>query len=79
MIALTRIDGRELVVNADHILTVEPTPDTILLLTTGVHLMVRESVPEVIDLVAAWQRRVRGPAEARGTILPFPHCVAPQE
>lgn len=78
MIALTRLDGREVVVNADHILTAEATPDTVLLLTTGLKLMVREPVPEVVDRVAAWQRRTRGGPEARGTVLPFPRGV-PQE
>ncbi len=58
MITLTRLDGRELVVNADHILTAEPTPDTVLLLSTGLKLMVREAIPEVLDRVAAWKRRI---------------------
>ena len=78
MIALTRLDGKELVVNADHILTAEATPDTVLLLTTGLRLMVREPVPEVVERVAAWQRRARGGPEARATVLPFPRGV-PQE
>jgi flagellar protein FlbD len=72
MIALTRLDGKELVVNADHILTAEATPDTVLLLTTGLRLMVLESVPEVVDRVAAWQRRIRGSPELRAAVLPFP-------
>jgi flagellar protein FlbD len=78
MIVLTRLDGKELVVNADHILTAEATPDTVLLLTTGLRLMVGEPVPEVVERVAAWQRRVRGVPEARGSVLPFPRGV-PQE
>ncbi len=76
MITLTRLDGHELVVNADHILTAEPTPDTVLLLTTGLRLMVREPVAEVVDRAAGWQRRVRGGPEARGgAVLPFPRGV----
>ena len=58
MITLTRLDGQELVVNADHILTAEPTPDTVLLLSTGLKLMVREPIPEILDRAAAWQRRI---------------------
>jgi len=72
MIVLTRLDGKELVVNADHILTAEATPDTVLLLTTGLKLMVGESVPEVVERAAAWQRRARGVPETRATVLPFP-------
>jgi flagellar protein FlbD len=72
VIALTRLDGKEVVVNADHVLTVEATPDTILVLTTGHHIMVRESVREVVDLAAAWGRRVAGRAAARGLLVPLP-------
>ncbi len=76
MIALTRLDGKELVGNADHILTAEATPDTVLLLTTGLHIMVKESVQDVVDRVAWWQRRIRGAPEHRGTVLPFPRGVS---
>jgi flagellar protein FlbD len=80
MITLTRLDGQELVVNADHILTAEPTPDTVLLLSTGHKLMVRESVAEVVERVAGWQRRVHGGLEVRGgTVLPFPRGVTSEE
>ncbi len=71
MIALTRMDGAGLVVNADHILTLESTPDTLLLLTTGLHLMVREPLSDVVDKVAAWRRRVHSGPELKGVVLPF--------
>jgi flagellar protein FlbD len=72
VIALTRLDGQEVVVNADHVLTVEAAPDTILVLTTGHHIMVRESVREVVDRAAAWGRRVSGGPVARGLLVPLP-------
>jgi flagellar protein FlbD len=78
MIVLTRLDGKELVVNADHILTAEATPDTVILLTTGLRLMVSEAVPEVVERAAAWQRRARGAPETRGNVLLFPRGL-PQE
>ncbi len=78
MIFLTHLDGKEFVLNAEHLLAAEATPDTVLLLTTGMKLMVRESVEDVVDRVAAWHRRVRGGPELRGTVLPFPRGV-PQE
>ena len=71
MIALTRMDGAGIVVNADHILTAEATPDTVLVLTTGLHLMVREPLSEVVDLCAAWRRRVHAGPELKGVVLPF--------
>jgi len=81
MIVLTRLDGKELVVNAEHILTAEATPDTVLHLTNGLRLMVREPVEEVVDKVAAWRRRTQsGPevvhsAEPRRPVVPFPRSV----
>jgi len=79
VILLTRLDGKELVVNTDHILTIEATPDTVLLLTTGQKLMVAEPVEEVMERAAAWHRRVRsGPAVLHGNVLNFPHRL-PQE
>lgn len=71
MIPLTRLDGHELVVNADHVLTVEATPDTMLVLTTGHHLMVKESVVQVVDRVADWRRRVARGSDARASIVPL--------
>jgi len=71
MISLTRMDGAGIVVNADHILSVEATPDTVLLLTTGLHLMVRETVAEVVDRTATWRRRVHLGPELKGMVLPF--------
>jgi len=71
MITLTRLDGRELVVNAGHLLLVEKTPDTVIVLTTGQRIMVREPVQTVVDRVVAFRQRIvqthRLPQE-----LPYP-------
>jgi flagellar protein FlbD len=72
VITVTRLDGKELCVNADHVLTVEATPDTVLVLTTGLHLMVKESVRDVVDRAAAWKRRVALGPELRATVLALP-------
>jgi flagellar protein FlbD len=58
MIALTRLNRRDVVVNASHIVTVEATPDTLVTLQNGEKLMVRESPEEVVDRVLAFLRRV---------------------
>lgn len=75
MITLTRLDGKQVVINADHILALEATPDTVLLLTSGVHLMVKEPVDEVVERVAAWHRRLAGGPVRRGEVVPFPRGV----
>jgi flagellar protein FlbD len=69
VIALTRLDGKELVVNADHVLTVEATPDTVVVLTTGSSLMVKETVAEVVDRAAAWRRRIARGADLRASVV----------
>jgi flagellar protein FlbD len=63
MICLTRLDGTEITVNTDLILTVESTPDTMLTLVTGGRILVKESVKEVVDRSVGYRQRVyRGPA-----------------
>jgi flagellar protein FlbD len=69
MILLTRLDGKELVVNADQILTVEATPDTVLLLAGGLHLMVKERPDEVVERTLAYKRRCSAGPERRGTLV----------
>ena len=59
MIRVTRFDGSSLFVNSDLIEFVESTPDTIITLTTGHKLVVREAPTVLLDRVAAFQRRVR--------------------
>ena len=67
MIWVTRLDDTELAVNSDLILTVESTPDTVLALTNGERLLVKQSVPEIIERVVAFRRRVmHGPIVQTG-------------
>jgi flagellar protein FlbD len=62
MIYLTRFDGTEVVVNSDLIVTVEKTPDTVVTLTTGDRIMVKEPINEVVERAAAFRHRVlQGP------------------
>jgi flagellar protein FlbD len=58
MIPLIRLDGSEVVVNAELIATVEKTPDTMLTLTTGHHILVKQSVDDVVAHVVAYRRRI---------------------
>lgn len=59
MIKLTRLNGDEVVVNAEMIRFVESRPDTFVTLTTNDRLIVRETVPEVIKRTIAYARAVR--------------------
>jgi len=58
MIRLTRINGIEVVVNADLIEFVETTPDTLVTLITGKKIPVRESTDDVIGRVVAYRRAI---------------------
>ena len=51
MIELTKLNGKEFSVNPDLIEIVESTPDTVITLTTGRKLIVKESRQEVKNLV----------------------------
>ena len=62
MIKVTRINDSDLVVNADLIEFVEANPDTIISLTTGKKVIVKESIDEIVERVAAFKRK----ASARG-------------
>ena len=59
MIKLTQLNGHSIVVNCDLIEFVEQTPDTLVSLTTGKKIMVRESDDEVVRLAAAFRRLCR--------------------
>jgi flagellar protein FlbD len=56
MIKVTRINDRELVINADLIEFVESIPDTMISLTTGKKIMVKETIDEIISRVAGFKR-----------------------
>lgn len=58
MIPLVRLDGSEVVVNAELIATVEKTPDTMLTLTTGHHILVKQTVDEVVAEVIHYRRKI---------------------
>ena len=51
MIEVTKINGTKLLVNTSLIETVEETPDTVLTLTDGKKIIVKESRYEVRNLV----------------------------
>ncbi len=58
MIRLTRMNGTEVVVNADLIEFVEMTPDTLITLLTGKKIPVRESSDDVMSRVISYRRAI---------------------
>ena len=61
MIRLTRLSRVPLVLNSDLIEHIDVTPDTVITLTTGQILRVRESADEVIHRIIDFRRRIFGP------------------
>lgn len=61
MIALTRLDGRPFVLNCDLIESVEATPDTVVTLTSGNKLIVRDTPQEVQAKVIAFKKQIHDP------------------
>ncbi len=58
MIRLTRLNRALMVLNSDLIEHIDVTPDTVITLTSGQILRVRESANEVIERIVEFRRRV---------------------
>lgn len=55
MIDLTRLNGNRINVNCDLFKYAEASPDTTITLITGEKLIVRESLDQLISLIAHWR------------------------
>ena len=51
MISVTKLNGSILTINEDFIETVEETPDTVITMSTGRRIIIKESRQEVVNLV----------------------------
>jgi len=59
MVKLTKLNGREFVLNSDLIKFIEETPDTIITLRDQEKVIVREDADEVIRRVIEFRRSER--------------------
>jgi flagellar protein FlbD len=59
MIKLTRLNGKEFVLNAELIQFLEATPDTVITLINHEKIVVKESVDDVIKRVLEYSRAIR--------------------
>lgn len=82
MIQLHRLShpDQPFVLNADLILRVEQTPDTVISLTNGDKFIVRESMDEVVELVRSWrgsliERAVHGSDSEPARLAPVVHLA----
>jgi flagellar protein FlbD len=58
VISVTRLNGTEVVVNADLIETVEATPDTVITLVDGKTYVVRDTTDEVVERIRRFRAAV---------------------
>lgn len=56
MIDVTKMNGMNITINSDLIETVEDTPDTVITLTTGRKIIVKESRQTIKNLVKSFKR-----------------------
>lgn len=63
MIAVTRLDGTAMLLNADVVEWIEQTPDTLVGLLNGERFLLRESPDELVRRIVEFKRSVMaGPA-----------------
>ncbi len=62
MIVVTRLNGSGFAVNPDLVERIQETPDTTLIMVDGAKYIVRESMADVIDLIASYRARIVGMA-----------------
>jgi flagellar protein FlbD len=60
MIKVTRLNGKEFVVNAEQIEFAEETPDTVISLISGKKIVVNENIDQVIEMVIEYKKRTNG-------------------
>jgi len=66
MIYITKLNDKQIVINADLILTVEATPDTTITMNNGQRFIARESVDEIVNGVIQYKRKVNEANERLG-------------
>ncbi len=57
MIEVTRLNGTKITINAEHIETVDETPDTVITLVSGKKFIVTEKAEDVTNLVIEYKKK----------------------
>ncbi|MBL4932935.1 MULTISPECIES: flagellar FlbD family protein [Clostridium] len=58
MIKLTGMNGKDFLLNADHIEKVEEVPETLITLTNGRKYIVLQSTEELVDEVIKYKNKI---------------------
>ena len=71
MIKLHKLNGLEIVVNAELVETLEPGPETVVHLATGNKLTVTENADEIIAKVVEYRKAVNSAGKAVNPIAGY--------
>jgi flagellar protein FlbD len=63
MIELTKINGATIVLNSDLIEYIEETPDTVITITSGEKVVVKDRMLDIIDKIVRYRRTISGLVE----------------
>ncbi|HEX7715445.1 MAG TPA: flagellar FlbD family protein [Bacillota bacterium] len=61
MIEVRRLNNEELFINPHLIEIIESTPDTVITLTTGKKLVVKDPVADIVERIIRYRRMIAGP------------------
>ncbi len=56
MIILTKLNGKEIMLNEDHIENVVSSPDTVVNMSNGNSYIVQESIADIMGKIVGFQR-----------------------
>lgn len=59
MVILTKLNGKEIMINDNHIENVAETPDTVITMTNGHTYIVQENIEEIFHKITAFSRYCR--------------------
>ncbi|MBB6216481.1 flagellar protein FlbD [Anaerosolibacter carboniphilus] len=58
MIKVSRLSGESYIVNSELIEFIEATPDTVITLTTGKKVVVKENVEEIVQRAIEYKQKI---------------------
>lgn len=61
MIKVTHFNGRKYYLNADIIISVEATPDTVITMVNDQKVLVKENAEEVVRKIISYKRQLYNP------------------
>ena len=58
MIKVTRLNGKEYYINAEMIVNIEATPDTVITTVEGTKVVVKETCESIVNEIIEYKRKI---------------------